>query len=472
MQPSGKPQEHDLTASRPHDLTAVGSALRLTRPAGDIGESIYALAAELYPICRSITGNGVRTTLRKLLRHIDIEVHEVPTGTPAFDWTVPREWNIRDAYVKDGSGRKIIDLASSNLHVMSYSVPVRARMGLAELRPHLHSLPEQPDLIPYRTSYYAESWGFCLPHRQLVALTEDTYEVVIDSILEDGYLTYGEHLHRGETDAEVLLSAHICHPSLANDNCSGLALLTHLAERLKGVRTRYSYRFIFAPGSIGALVWLARNEDKIHRIRHGLVLSCVGDGGGPTYKRSRRGDAEIDRAMAHVLRHCGHAPTLLDFSPYGYDERQYCSPGFDLPVGLFQRSRFGAFPEYHTSADNLAFIAPEHLEQSYRMVAGLIEVLEDNRAWRSTSPKGEPQLGRRGLYGSIGGDRNAAAGNMALLWVLNQSDGRHTLLDIAERAALPFPVIRDAAAALLRHGLLEPIGVSGQPQADAAGANS
>jgi aminopeptidase-like protein len=420
-----------------------------------VGEQIYALAAEIYPICRSITGDGVRATLGVLGRHIDLEVHEVPTGTRAFDWTVPREWNIRDAYVKDASGRKVIDLAESNLHVMSYSVPVRARMSLAELRPHLHSLPHQPDLIPYRTSYYSEAWGFCIAHRRLEALQEGTYEVVIGSTLEDGFLTYGEHLHRGDSEDEVLVSAHICHPSLANDNCSGLALLTHLAKRLAGRRTRYSYRFLLAPGSIGALVWLSRNEDKVHRIKHGLVLSCVGDGGGPTYKRSRRGDAEIDRAMLHVLRHSGHEPAILDFSPYGYDERQYCSPGFDLPVGLFQRGRFGAFPEYHTSADNLDFIAPAHLESSYRTIAEAIAVLEDNRTFRNTSPKGEPQLGRRGLYGAIGGDKTAAAGNMAMLWVLNLSDGRHSLLDIAERADLPFATVRDAASLLLRHGLLQ-----------------
>jgi aminopeptidase-like protein len=338
---------------------------------------------------------------------------------------------------------------------MSYSVPVRARMSLAELRPHLHSLPDQSDLIPYRTSYYSDAWGFCIAHRRLETLQEGTYEVVIDATLKDGFLTYGEHLHRGESEDEVLLSAHICHPSLANDNCSGLALLAHLAKRLAGVRTRYSYRILFAPGSIGALVWLSRNEDQAHRIKHGLVLSCVGDGGGPTYKRSRRGDAEIDRAMVHVLRHSGHNPTILDFSPYGYDERQYCSPGFDLPVGLFQRSKFGAFPEYHTSADNLDFIAPTHLASSFRMIAEAIAVLEDNRTFRNTSPKGEPQLGKRGLYGAIGGDKTAAAGNMAMLWVLNLSDGRHSLLDIAERADLPFATVRDAASLLHRHGLLQ-----------------
>jgi aminopeptidase-like protein len=392
--------------------------------------------------------------LGTLGRHIDLEVHEVPTGTRAFDWTVPREWNIRGAYVKDPRGRKVVDFAESNLHVVSYSTPVRACMSLAELKQHLHSLPDQPDLIPYRTSYYSETWGFCIAHRDLEALQEGAYEVVIDSTLKDGFLTYGEHLHRGESEDEVLLSAHICHPSLANDNCSGIALLTHLAKRLAGTRTRYSYRFLFAPGAIGALVWLARNESRVHRIKHGLVLSCVGDGGGPTYKRSRSGDADIDRAMTHVLKHSGHESTILDFSPYGYDERQFCSPGFNLPVGLFQRSTFGTFPEYHTSADNLDLIAPGHLEQSYRLIAESIAVLEHNRTFRNTSPKGEPQLGRRGLYGAIGGDKNAAAGNMALLWVLNLSDGRHSLLDIAERSDLPFATVRDAAAALLRHGLL------------------
>ena len=336
------------------------------------------------------------------------------------------------------AGSKIVDFARSNLHLMSYSIPVRKHLSLEELRTHLYSLPQQPDLIPYRTSYYAENWGFCLPHRQLESLKDETYEVVIDSRLEDGFLTYGEFYHRGETEDEVLLSAHICHPSLANDNCSGLALLAHLANRIGRTKTRYSYRFLFAPGSIGALTWLSRNEAKVSRIKHGLVVSGVGDGAGPTYKRSRRGSADIDRAMVHVLKDSGHQPTILDFSPYGYDERQYCSPGFDLAVGLFQRGMFGTFPEYHTSADNLDFIRPANLETSYRIIAGAIEVLEGNFTFENTSPKGEPHLGKRGLYGAIGGDKNAAASIMTMLWVLNLSDGRHTLLDIAERAELPF----------------------------------
>ena len=421
-----------------------------------LGDSLYALAADIYPICRSITGNGVRQTLTKLRRQIAIEIREVPTGTSVFDWTIPREWNIRDAYIKDSRGQRIVDFARSNLHVVSYSVPVRRTITLTELKSHIHTLPDQPDLIPYRTSYYAEDWGFCMTHRQCESLQDETYDVLIDSSLEDGFLTYGEYLHKGETTEEFLLSAHICHPSLANDNCSSLAVLTYLAERLSHIKTRYSYRFIFAPGTIGAITWLALNEDKIDRIRHGLVLSMLGDGGGPTYKKSRRGDAPIDRALTHVLHHAGATPTILDFSPYGYDERQYCSPGFNLPVGLLQRSKWGAIPQYHTSADNLDFIKPEYLAQSYRLVASALDVIENDGFFVNTAPKCEPQLGRRGLYRATGGHRDVAASNMAMLWVLNLSDGTHSLLDIAERADLPFELIRSTADLLLEHELLVP----------------
>jgi aminopeptidase-like protein len=428
-----------------------------------IGEDIFALAAKMYPICRSITGNGVRDTLREIGSHIALDVHEVPTGTAVFDWTVPREWNIRDAYIKNERGEKILDFAQSNLHVMSYSVPVRQRISLAELKKHVHTLPDQPDLIPYRTSYYAENWAFCMAHRQFESLRDETYEVLIDSDLADGYLTYGEYLHRGETEEEFLFSAHVCHPSLADDNCSGLALLTHLAKQMAGIRTRYSYRFLFAPGTIGAITWLARNEHDSQRIKHGLVMSMVGDGGGPTYKKSRRGNAAIDRAMTHVLRHSGLTPSILEFSPYGYDERQYCSPGFNLPVGLFQRSKFGGIPEYHTSADNLDFIRPDHLEQSYRLIAETIDVIEGDATYRNAMPKCEPQLGKRGLYGAIGGDKHAAAANMAMLWILNLSDGTHSLLDISERAELRFAIVRSTADVLLAHGLLERDSEKGEP---------
>jgi len=424
----------------------------------DVGAEIFALAAKIYPICRSITGDGVRQTLAEIAAHIDLAVHEVPTGTAVLDWSVPREWNIRDAYIKNARGERIVDFKQSNLHVMGYSVPVQRRMSLAELKPHLHTLPDQPDLIPYRTSYYAENWAFCMPHRQLEALPDESYEVVIDSTLSDGHLSYGEFFHQGDTADEILLSAHTCHPSLANDNCSGIALLTQLAKRIAGTRTRYSYRMLFAPGTIGAITWLARNEHRVDRIKHGLVLSMVGDPGGPTYKKSRRGDCEIDRAMSHALRHCGLPATVEAFSPYGYDERQYCSPGFNLPVGLFQRSKFATIPEYHTSADNLDLIRPEVLGQSYRIVEAALGAIEGNGVFRNTVPKGEPQLGRRGLYGAIGGDKDAARANMAMLWILNLSDGDHSLLDIAERADLPFAVIQRTAKLLADKGLLVPRG--------------
>jgi aminopeptidase-like protein len=422
-------------------------------PAPDVGDEIFAFAARIFPICRSITGDGLRKTLREIGAHLPLELHEVPTGTEVFDWTIPREWNIRGAYIKNGAGERIVDFAQSNLHVMSYSIPVRKRLALAELKEHIHTLPEQPDLIPYRTSYYAEDWAFCMAHRQLENLREDTYEVVIDSSLENGSLSYGEYLHRGETDEEFLLSAHVCHPSQANDNCSGVALLMHLARRMAGFRTRMSYRFLFAPGTIGAIAWLASNENKTSRIKHGLVVSMVGDGGGPTYKKSRRGDAAIDRAMAYVLRHSGLASTIEDFSPYGYDERQYCSPGFNLPVGLFQRSKYGTIPQYHTSADNLVFIKPEHLQESYSVIVRSIGVIENDAVYWNTMPKCEPQLGKRGLYKRVGAE-NLGVENIAMLWVLNLSDGDRSLLDIAERSNLPFEIVLKAVRLLQAHGLL------------------
>lgn len=444
LQPNKRPT---FNVQLPSVLNELSDAIR--------GQEIFDLAAEIYPICRSITGNGVRETLRFLRQHIALQMHEVPSGTPAFDWTVPKEWNIRDAYIKNARGERILDFRACNLHVVSYSTPVRGHYRLDELKPHIFTLPEQPDLIPYRTSYYKESWGFCMAHNRLQILPDGVYEVSIDSTLEDGSLTYGEFVHQGETEEEILLSAHICHPSLANDNCSGLALLTCLAEQLAKLRTRYTYRFIFAPGTIGAIVWLSQNEHMVSRIAHGLIVSCVGDGAGPTYKKSRRGNSAIDRAMEHVLRHAAPAAKLVDFSPYGYDERQYCSPGFNLPVGLLQRSQFATFPEYHTSGDNLDLIRAEHLASSYRMIVTAINVLENDECMWNMNPKCEPQLGKRGLYSSIGGSNHSPSQAMALLWVLNLSDGGHSLLDIAERAGLPFEVVHEASLHLERHKLVE-----------------
>jgi aminopeptidase-like protein len=423
------------------------------------GEELYKLVAELYPICRSITGDGVRRTLEIVDRELGgLEVTEVPTGTPVLDWTVPREWNVRDAWVADAAGRRVIDFRASNLHLLGYSVPVRATMPLAELKQHLFTLPEHPDWVPWRTSYYAERWGFCASQRLVDSLPDGDYEVCVDTTLADGHLTYGEHLVKGQTDDEVLVSCHVCHPSLANDNLSGIAVATGLARLLAEGRPRYSYRFLFAPGTIGSITWLARNQDRVDRVRHGLVLACVGDPGGFTYKRSRRGDAEIDRAVAHVLGRSGRSHRVVDFTPYGYDERQYCSPGFDLPVGCLSRTPYAAYPEYHTSADDLDLVGPAQLQESLEVCWEVVRVLEANRRYLNLRPKGEPQLGRRGLYGQIGGRSDAEERQMAMLWVLNQSDGRMSLLDVAERSGVPLALLAEVAATLEEAGLLAEAG--------------
>lgn len=419
-----------------------------------LAEEMFAFIAELYPICRSITGEGVRQTLRGVRKHIPLEIREVPSGTRVFDWTVPKEWNIKDAYIKNSRGQRIVDFRRSNLHVVSYSVPIGSRMRLAELRPHLFSLPDRPDWIPYRTSYYQEAWGFCLSHAQFLALEDDEYEICIDSSLEQGSLTYGELLLPGKRAEEVLISTHICHPSLCNDNLSGIAVSTFLAQLLSGADLNYSYRFLFVPGTIGAIAWLALNEDRVHLIHHGLVATGLGDPGTVTYKKSRRGDAEIDRAVVSVLKHSHRPHQVIDFSPYGYDERQYCSPGFNLPVGVLSRSPYGQYPEYHTSADNLDFIQPSVLVDSVLAFLSIAEVLEDNNVYLNTNPKCEPQLGRRGLYRAMGGAADPGSLQLALLWVLNLSDGKHSLLDIAERAGTPFEIIREAGRVLSAHGLL------------------
>jgi aminopeptidase-like protein len=420
---------------------------------------MHRFITELFPLCRSITGNGVRATLQAIAQRIPLTLHEVPSGTPVLDWTVPQEWNIRDAFIKNARGERLVDFSQSNLHVVNYSIPVHATMTLDQLRPHLFSLPAFPDWIPYRTSYYTPAWGFCLRHTQLAALrVDEEYEVCIDATLDDGFLTYGESYLPGTMEDEILLSCHVCHPSLANDNLSSIAVMTFLAQYLQRCPRRYSYRFLFIPGTIGSITWLARNEAHLGKIKHGLVLTCVGDAGPFTYKRSRRGNAVIDRAVPHVLRQAGLAHEVIDFFPYGYDERQYCSPGFNLPVGCLMRARHGQFPEYHTSADNLQFIQPTALEASLALCATILATLDGNTCYRNLLPKGEPQLGKRGLYRITGSEQHARTREMAMLWVLNYADGEHTLLDIAERANLPFQHLRQAADALLAHQLLADCG--------------
>jgi aminopeptidase-like protein len=420
-------------------------------PSG-VGDRMWEFMRELFPICRSITGDGVRETLAAVGRRLPLELHEVPTGTPVLDWTVPDEWNIRDAYVAR-DGHRVVDFRQSNLHVVNYSEPVNARMPLVELRPHLHTLPDHPDRIPYRTSYYSRSWGFCLSQRQLDALENREYEVVIDSTLAPGSLTYGECLLPGEREDEVLLTTHVCHPSLANDNLSGIAVLTELGALLLELPRVFSYRLLFIPGTIGSITWLARNDGRLEHVVGGLVLACLGDGAALTYKRSRRGDALVDRAATLTLGQRGDGARIVDFIPWGWDERQFNSPGFDLPVGSLSRSREGEYEEYHSSADDLELVRPAALDGALRALADIVGVIERNRCYVNLAPKGEPQLGRRGLYPQVGGPA-AEQEQLAMLWVLNQADGRTSLVDIAERSQLPFAVVDAAATRLREAGLL------------------
>jgi aminopeptidase-like protein len=416
------------------------------------GERLHGLVRELFPICRSITGDGVRETLAAVARRIPLELHEVPSGTPVLDWTVPDEWNVRDAYVAR-DGRRIVDFQESNLHLVNYSEPFRGTLSLDELRPRLHSLPDHPSWIPYRTSYYKRTWGFCLSEEQLEGLEPADYEVVVDSTLEPGSLTYGECFLPGEREEEVLLTTHVCHPSLANDNLSGIAVLTELGALLQEAERTFSYRLLFIPGTIGSITWLARNKHQVGKIAAGLVLACVGDGAPLTYKRSRRGNAMIDRAAGYALPRVDDHTRFVDFIPWGWDERQFNSPGFDLPVGCLSRSREGEYTEYHSSADGIDLVRPEALEQALAGVVEVLRVVDDDRSYVNLAPEGEPQLGRRGLYPSVGGPA-AEQEQLATLWVLNQSDGRNSLLDIAERSGLPFEVLRDVALRLLRGDLL------------------
>jgi len=419
------------------------------------GQELFALISELYPFCRSITGNGVRQTLEVLQKTIPVVRHEVASGTPVFDWVIPQEWNIKAAFIKDPAGRKIIDFDSCNLHVVGYSSPVHQVMEFSELRKHIFTLPDRPEWIPYRTSYFKDSWGFCMSHNQLLSMKDGKYEVLIDSSLTQGHLTYGELLIKGKTSKEVLISTHLCHPSLCNDNLSGIALAWQLARTLSSVPLKYSYRFLFLPATIGSIAWLALNEQSAARIQHGLVLAGVGDSGRSTYKKTRKGDTEIDRAAMYVLRHSGEDFEVMDFIPYGYDERQFCSPGFNLPVGCLMRTPFNQYPEYHTSADNLSFVKPEFLANSFRKCLSLLNVLERNAVYINQNPKCEPQLGRRGIFRAFSERTGGPEQEMALLWILNLSDGTCSLLDIAERSKLPFDLIWEASELLLQHGLLK-----------------
>jgi len=420
------------------------------------GLEMYEMIREMYPIIRSITGDGVRNTLAIIKQHISLVSHEIPSGTQVFDWTIPKEWNIRNAYIKDAEGNKVVDFQQCNLHVLNYSAPVSGTYSLEELKKHIFTLPEQPDLIPYRTSYYQENWGFCMSHRQFEQMQDETYEILIDSTLAEGHLTYGEYYLPGDTQEEVLFSAHVCHPSLCNDNLSGIAVATFLAAYLtEQEKRKYSYRFIFAPGTIGAITWLAQNESSVSHIKHGLITSLLGAPGAYVYKKTRRGDTEIDDIMQYLLGSLEKSYEVDEFIPYGYDERQYCSPGFNLPVGNIAKARWGQFPEYHTSADNLDLINADELAESLDTLIHAVHIIETNTHYVNLNPKCEPQLGKRGLFDAISGSNmNKKTYTLALLWVLNQSDGTQSLLDIAKKSGIDYNTIYSVAETLKHHDLL------------------
>jgi aminopeptidase-like protein len=418
---------------------------------------LHGLVRELFPINRSLTGAGVRETLAILARHVQLEVREVPSGTAVLDWQVPLEWNIRSATIRALDGRCLVNFADHNLHVVGYSKPIHKEVSRAELAEHVHTLPDQPELIPYRTGYFADDWGFCMPDNLWQTMQDEAYRIDIDSDLSPGSLTYGELFLPGELPDEVLITAHICHPSLANDNLSGIAVAVALAMRQARLPRRLGYRFLFIPATIGAITWLARNESELGKIRHGLVLTCIGDTGPFHFKQSRSG-APIDNAVAHILRHSGHPYEIVPFNPYGYDERQFCSPAFDLPMGCFMRSVHGTFPQYHTSADNPGFVKPQALNQSYEVVASLLDLLDANWMYARTDGRGEPQLGRRGLYRAIAGQKEAGgASQMDLLWLLNLADGKHNLLEMAERAGIPFGRLQKAVRLALDADLIREV---------------
>lgn len=422
-----------------------------------LGKEMYSLAERMFPICRSISGDGLRKSLRMLGDSVPMRIHEVPTGTKVFDWEIPREWSINDAYVQNSVGERVIDFQETNLHVVGYSIPFSGTMTLEQLRPHLHTVEEHPDWIPFRTTFYEEDWGFCLPHNELQKMPDDVYHVHIDSSLEEGSLSYGEVILEGNTDDRVLLFAHTCHPSLANDNLSGMSVLTALADLMEPADLNYTYHFVFAPTTIGSITWLSRNEDLLPTIRHGLVASVLGDPGPIHYKKTPADDAIIDRVVGHVLSHGTDPYKILDFSPWGYDERQFCSPGIDLSMGRLTRSPNGAYPEYHTSADDMTLIRPECLAKSLETYLQVITCLENNVCYRNLQPKGEPQLGKRGLYRKMGGFQDIADSQLAMLWMLNKSNGSQSVLDIAEQSGIRFSVLHEMAKVLCEHALLEPI---------------
>ncbi len=419
----------------------------------DVGKEMHCFMKELFPICRSITGNGVRETLDRIKKHIPLKTHEVPTGTKVFDWEVPKEWNIQDAFILDEDGNKIVDFKENNLHVVGYSIPVDKWLTLAELQEHLHSLPEQPDAIPYVTSYYKEYWGFCISHNQRKSLKEGRYRVVINSELKDGHLTYGEYIIPGKTQQEVFLSTYICHPSMANNELSGPVVTTFLAKWIASNPRRYTYRIIFIPETIGSITYLSRNLTEMQKnIIAGFNISCVGDERAYSYLSSRYGNTFADKVVLNILNFKHPDFIRYSFLDRGSDERQYCSPGVDLPLVTLSRSKYGTYPEYHTSLDNLELVTPKGLAGSYELLKDIIQLIESNRRFKINC-YGEPQLGKRGLYPTLS-TRSSGATVRKMMNFIAYADGQNDLIDISNRIDVPVWELYPIVDKLLNSGLL------------------
>ncbi len=422
----------------------------------DKGQVMYDLAKQLFPICRSITGNGFRESL-KILKEIvpDIQTHEVPSGTEVFDWTVPQEWNIYDAYIETLEGKRVIDFKECNLHILGYSTPIDKVIGREELLEHVYTQPEQPDWIPYVTSYYKERWGFCMSENQKQAMKDEQYHVVIKSTLAPGSLTYGDLVIPGETEEEILFSTYLCHPSMANNELSGPVVQTELIKYVKSLKNRrYSYRFVFIPETIGSITYCSRNLDVLKQnTRAGFVLSCVGDDLDYSIIESRYADTLADRVLKNVLKYHYPEYKIYSFLKRGSDEREYCAPGIDLPVCGVCRTKYGVYPEYHTSADNMDFISPEGLNGAYQLMVKVINALEYNYHYKVLC-KGEPQLGKRGLYPTIS-QKGSYDSVLAMKDLLAYSDGRNDLIGISEIINQPVDVLIPIINKMMDNNLLE-----------------
>lgn len=414
----------------------------------------------LWPITRSLTGNGNRESLKILSELIPLETTEVPCGTQCFDWTVPAEWNIKEAWIKDSKGNTIINFAENNLHILGYSEPFEGTLSFEELKPHLYTLPDQPEVIPYLTSYYKTRWGFCLSHEQFLQLDQtETYQVFIDSTLDDkGSMTIGEAVIQGQSEEEVLISTYICHPSMASNELSGPLVAAFLYQKLKEMKDlKYTYRFLFVPETIGSIYSLStKGEHWKKHLKAGFVLTCIGDDGKFTYKKSRMGNSLPDRAVQTILRQTEEDFNLVEFFPGGSDERQYCSPGFNLPVGSLMRTMYGEYAEYHTSADNKDYISFTAMEKAVEKYVDVVTLIEKNHKYINKMPYCEPQLGKRGLYPTLGSQKGTQDYVKAMMWVLNLSDGTNDLIDISEKSNTPIAELIPVIEKLIDNGILEP----------------